>query len=1060
MGSEATPGRLLHQVVDEVAETRPEELFCIHPVSVNSADGWRNISYRDLAYAVNRVAFWIDQQLGDRAKKKRHVLAYIGNNDLRYAAFILACMKTGNTALLLSTRNSHSAFQHLLDATDCLVMVDASNKQQLRQMLDKVKSNRSEGFQKWSMPSLWEVFQDAPSDNYPYEHEHDFAAVEDITPVILHSSGTTGKPKVINIPHGYLAALENIQTIPVPEGRKLAQGHLRATGRLRFHYGPMFHFLGLVCITECIYFRAPFVLAPDRPLDPDLFARIVSAHHPKRTLLAAPVLEDLGGHESGRDALSQFEYVGFGGAPMSQSAGKQLSSLARLQTMLGSTETGWTPALLCEDPDDWDYLEWVPAFGVRMDEVEKGLFEMVIPRPESRKYHGIFYSYADLSEYRTGDLLTPHPTKSGLWHFNGRGDDIIVMGNGEKFNPIKAEKILESHKLISRAAVFGQDRHQAALLLEPQWDDLPEDWTEEWLRQQLGSLLDEANEALPAYARIFDTHIALTSSDKPFARSPKGSLRRREIAHDYKSVLDSLYEPEDSNNSNAHDTNDGAVPEGSDRDAFQEWLLQVFSQRLRLKDVCENDDLVNSGIDSLQVTELSRMLQHASKKLHPSGKPLTWSSNEIYQAGSVQALADRLSRHVGDDKSSKSNPNSQWTRTDQLVHSIWNHSQHLGHGGITVVLTGSTGDLGSRLLHQLLQIPSVADIYCLNRSADAADRQVNSFHERGLSDGWLTKASRVHFWQISLGDDMLGLTPAQYRHLRDTADVYVHNAWPVDFHKPLKAFESPMLTGLRRLLSLVEESPRRAHLHYMSSVSTVGAWQASHGSTIPETLHDASVVQELGYAESKYVAESLCEIAAQRSNLPISIHRIGQLGGPSSPKGGMWTSRDWFPAMVCSSITTGKIPDSLGAMKVNWIPIDLAAQAIVQIVQCRYEKQDLAGLRVYHIVNPEPKDWELFAPLVARACKAEVVSLEEWINELQQISDDASRERLEGLPAVPLLGFFRSLLDQQGANAAPLETTNAIAHSAVMGKIGPVDIKLFKTWLQQWKERWLSDLDI
>ncbi|RAK79580.1 NRPS-like enzyme [Aspergillus fijiensis CBS 313.89] len=1060
MGSEASPGRLLHQVVDELAETQPDQLYCIHPVSMKSADNWRSITYQDLAHAVNRIAFWIDQQLGDRAKQKRHVLAYIGTNDVRYAVFILACMKTGNTALLLSTRNSHSAFQHLLDATDCSVMVDASNKQQLRQMLDKVKRNRSEGFQKWLMPSLWEVFQDAPSDNYPYKYEHDFAAAEDISPVILHSSGTTGKPKPINITHGYFATLENIRTISVPEGRKLAQAHVRANGRLRFHYGPMFHFVGLVCITECIYFKTAFVLAPDRPLDPDLFAQIMSAHHPKWTLVAAPVIEDLGKQESGRKALSQFEDVAFGGAPMSQSAGDQLSSLTRLQTVLGSTETGWTPALLCEDPADWCYLEWVPAFGVRMDEVEKGVFELVIPRPESRKYHGIFYSYPDLSEYRTGDLFTPHPTKSGLWRFSGRGDDIHVMSNGEKFNPIEAEKILERHQLISRAAIFGQDRHQAALLLEPAWDNLPEDWTEGWLRQQLESLLDEANEALPAYARIFDTHIALTSRDKPFARSPKGSLRRREIANDYKSVLDSLYESGDSRTSKVHDAKVGAYPEGSGGDALKQWLLRVFSQRLRLKDVGENDDLVGSGIDSLQVTELSRMLQHASKKLHPSGKAMVWSSNEIYQAGSIQGLADRLSRHVGGDESSKKSSDAQWTRTDRLVHSVWDHSRYLGHGGTTVVLTGSTGDLGSRLLHQLLQIPSVADVYCLNRSADAADRQVNNFQERGLSGGWITETSRVHFWQVSLGDEMLGLAPARYRQLRDTADVYIHNAWPVDFHKPLKAFEDPMLKGLRRLLNLVEESPRQAHLHYMSSVSTVGAWQASHGSTIPETLHEASAVQELGYAESKFVAESMCGIAAQRSNLRISIHRIGQLGGPSSPRGGMWNPRDWFPSMVRSSFTIGKVPDALGAIKVNWIPIDLAAQAIVQIVQRRHEEQNLTGLKVYHVVNPEPKDWELFAPLVARACKAKMVPLEEWVNELQQISDDASHERLESLPAIPLLGFFKSLLDQQGANAAPFETTNAIAHSQVMGTIGPVDFELYKTWLQQWKERWLPDLDI
>ncbi|PYH41592.1 NRPS-like enzyme [Aspergillus saccharolyticus JOP 1030-1] len=1062
MGSEASPGRLLHQVLDEIAEKEPDQLYCIHPVSMNLDDGWREISYRDLAHAVNRVAFWIDEQLGDSAKKKRHVLAYIGTNDLRYAAFVLACMKTGNTALLLSTRNSHTAFQHLLDATKCSVMVDASNKQQLRQMLDKLEDNRLQKLQRWNMPPLWGIFSNKPSDEYPYKYEHNFAAAEDMPTIILHSSGTTGNPKPINITHGYLATLENIQTMPIPKGRKLAQGHVREKGKLRFHYAPMYHFGGLVSIVECIYFKTPFVLAPDRPLDSDLFAQIMSTHHPKWTLALTPVLEDLGKQESGRKAFSQFEEVVFGGAPMSQSTGDKLSSLAHLQTVLASTETGWTPTLLCEDPADWCYLEWVPACGVRMEEVEKGLFELVIPRPESRKYHAVFHSYPDLSEYRTGDLFTPHPTKSGLWRFSGKGDDINVMKNGEKFNPVAAEKIIERHELISRAAIFGQDRYQAALLLEPQWNKLPQDWTEEWLRKQLESILDEANEALPAYARIYDTHIALTSRDKPFAQAPKGSLRRRETAKDYQGVLNSLYDSTDSDTSKAQGSSVGACPESSDREAIRSWLQQVFAQRLGLRGFGENDDLVDAGIDSLQVKELSRVLQQASKRMHPAGKPLTWSGDEVYQAGSVQALADRLSRHLSGNESIQDNKSgAKWTRADRLIHSVWNHARHLGQGGITVVLTGSTGDLGSHLLHQLLQVPTVAEIYCLNRGSDAVDRQVTNFRERGLSDGWLRDTSRVHFWQIGLGDELLGLSPAQYDYLRNTTDVYIHNAWPVNFNQPLKAFEKDMLPGLRRLLQLVEESPRRAHLHYVSSISTVGGWEKTHGPTILETLHDASVVQGIGYAESKFVAESLCGIAAQRSNLAISVHRVGQVGGPSSPTGGMWNPRDWFPAMVRSSMSMSKVPDTLGTINVNWVPIDLAAEAIVQIVQCRQERQDSSGLKVYHIVNPKARDWGSFAPLVARACGAKVVPLKEWIDDLQQQdSEGSSRERVEALPALPLFGFFKSLLDQQDTTSVPLETRNAVADSTVLGKIQPVDAELFKVWLRQWKERWLPELEV
>lgn len=34
--------------------------------------------------------------------------------------------------------------------------------------------------------------------------------------------------------------------------------------------------------------------------------------------------------------------------------------------------------------------------------------------------------------YSTNDVLTPHPTKAGLWKVHGRVDDQIMHNNGEK----------------------------------------------------------------------------------------------------------------------------------------------------------------------------------------------------------------------------------------------------------------------------------------------------------------------------------------------------------------------------------------------------------------------------------------------------------------------------------------------------------------------------------------------------------------------------------------------------------------------------------------------------
>ena len=94
MGSTEVCGPVLTQLLDEQAFEIPDQIYCIHPVSQDSDQGWHRITVKQMSEAVDRLSWWIDSKL---PAGKPQVLAYIGTNDLRYAAFILACMKTGNS---------------------------------------------------------------------------------------------------------------------------------------------------------------------------------------------------------------------------------------------------------------------------------------------------------------------------------------------------------------------------------------------------------------------------------------------------------------------------------------------------------------------------------------------------------------------------------------------------------------------------------------------------------------------------------------------------------------------------------------------------------------------------------------------------------------------------------------------------------------------------------------------------------------------------------------------------------------------------------------------------
>lgn len=128
--------------------------------------------------------------------------------------------------------------------------------------------------------------------------------------------------------------------------------------------------------------------------------------------------------------------VSFGGGPLSRQAGDILSKHTRVLNLLGSTETNNLPELTPASPEDWPYHEFHPSLGIDFRHHSGNLYELVLLcQPEDALYHAPFYSFPELQEYPMKDLYAPHPTKTGLWLYQGRADDIVVLANGEKVQP-------------------------------------------------------------------------------------------------------------------------------------------------------------------------------------------------------------------------------------------------------------------------------------------------------------------------------------------------------------------------------------------------------------------------------------------------------------------------------------------------------------------------------------------------------------------------------------------------------------------------------------------------
>lgn len=144
----------------------------------------------------------------------------------------------------------------------------------------------------------------------------------------------------------------------------------------------------------------------------------------------------------------------------------------------------------------------------------------------------------------------------------------------------------------------------------------------------------------------------------------------------------------------------------------------------------------------------------------------------------------------------------------------------------TILLTGSTGGLGSYILAKLLEVPSVKRVFALNRAGSGSikARQINMLQDRGV-DSAIADDERVTFLEGDTTLPNLGLASEVYEEVRMSVTSIIHNgkslhrlliagltmrdhctAWKVDFNLALTSFR-PNLVGVRKLMDLALASP-------------------------------------------------------------------------------------------------------------------------------------------------------------------------------------------------------------------------------------------------------------
>ncbi|TFK21458.1 acetyl-CoA synthetase-like protein [Coprinopsis marcescibilis] len=1006
-------------------------------------------------------------------------------DSITYTTMVTAIFRAGYIAFPLSPRNSPGAVAHLLNVLSVghlLVGQEPSMQSLASEALELMKIPVRPKTS--PMPQFEDIFGQPKVD--PNDVAYEKGELDD-TIIYLHSSGSTSYPKPVPFTNRRFYELSFAFHF----------GEIDVTDLVfSLHTVPMFHALGVFHTASLP--TTGFIASVFRPQFPAQFPT-VKGHYDAAVATKSDVIMSVPSIIEGWAAISECvkwlatrTALSFGGGSLGDNVGNYLANEGvNIVNVYGSTECGCMSTLLTKGKpkEDWNYMTFSGGMMPEFVLYEKGIYEVVIMSQPLCKLLVTNTTVRGTGAYATSDLVVPHPTKPGLWRIFGRCDDQIVHSTGEKTNPVALESLLSQDPHIAAALVFGHKQFQAGILVEPKsfgaFDPNDENRLAEF-RNKIWPTVQKVNAFAPQHSRIFKEMIIVTSPSKPFKYTGKGTPRRQAVLADYEGEIRQLY---DSVNTLAK----GTVP------FPPEWTPELTLNFVRnvvnsilVALASDEVDLFQAGCDSLQATQIRNILLRALRDVFKVDTRKL-DQNFVYTSPTISSLTEFFlaqSNRIVDSEASITSiiPTREGRMHQMLEHyaqslpsiDVGSAKSILRPSSRVVLVTDTTGALGSYSLASLLRDPSVSKVYGLNRRLRSSnlsimERQRRTFEERGLDTALLRNSEKFQLLEGDLMHTDLGLSEPMFSQLASTVTTIMHIAWSVNFKMELKSFDS-VIHGLSNLISFALSSAKfKPAMLFASSISV---FQSAPAGPLPikEAEIPASFAVGTGYAEGKWVAERLLARASKSCGLRSVVARVGQITGGLN---GSWNSSEWFPSLVMSAQVLGSFPTI--DKPVFWISPTLCAQAFVDFsrhVDVEYTATDTeeanVNCKIVHLVHPRGTTWSSISSTISQELGVPLLPFPEWLAVLRARSATVlakgngiiDERSLMEVPALKLVDSLEALLEAAARNQytdaigmPTLDVSCAVrlseslaslqkAPDSSSGSIGPEDIK---AWIGYWR---------
>ncbi|KLO12645.1 acetyl-CoA synthetase-like protein [Schizopora paradoxa] len=1029
-----------------------------HPIFVYSDDlgAEHRILWPEGARGIQSAARIVRQAVDgdeDVAPERPTVVAILSTADtFTFFAVLVGIVRAGHTAFPISVRNSPQAVAYLLEktkATHMLLGSEPSIKGLAEESFECLAKMQNSVPKTFPMPVFGDLFRGKDWDNLvPLSFKR--PKMEDAA-IILHSSGSTAFPKPITWTHYRMLQLA---VRPCNSRHPSDFGERDLCGlRLASHSVPMFHGMGMMLTGWTA--SVGLVLSSFRPQTPAMQPTpetvMRGAIHTKSDIIfcVPTFIETWSRQPECVRHLKSIDGVVFSGGPLNKAVGDALTAEGiSIFMFFGCTESGIYNNMFPKSiGKDWDYFDIAECVNTKFIPDGFGNAELVV-LPNNFVLPCVLNSEFDgAPAYASKDLLTPHPSKPGYWRVFGRVDDQIMHSTGEKTNPGPLETILNQDPHIQSVVIFGRGRFYAGVVVDPKPElrfDPMDGNARVTFRNKIWPSVERMNNFAPQHSRIFKEMILVSKPSKPFTYTAKNTARRQAIINTYDTEINELYkEVEETSQPDAD------IPLDWTTESTILFVRSIVVSVLR-RTLGDDDDLFQMGCDSLQATWIRNTLLNALRKsteVDTRGIPM----NFIYEYPTISMLSNFIQSltHSGNSETLQTKG-----RVEAMHEMVSKYSEEFPmhrpsrcsdarSGECVVLLTGSTGGLGSTILSSLIECPDVSCVYALNRKGNLPleQRQRKAIVERAI-DLSLLSCPKLVLLEGDLDQDGFGLSSLTFGKIKNRITHIIHNAYSVNFNLSLPSFEKNV-TLTRRLVDLALSSPSSTPPRFLFT-SSVGVLRNYGGDgPVVESPVGASSAIGSGYSESKWVCEQVLMNAVEKTTLTPVIIRVGQLCGSS--KNGFWTTKEWVPAIFKSGAHTGSLPDLDG--DVSWLPVDIAGKAIV-------EMRD-SDTRILHLAHPKPVSWTSIFQPASNLLGVPLVPYDLWLQSLKESSSSSEAENT----AIHLIEFFESIATQNRSIASgrtlpkdamglpAISLTQALKESIALRECAEIQTENIERWL-------------